>query len=97
MVGTFVIGRMSVSYDNIEIFRLFGGRSTIVEGNTNSITHNKNLEQEKDSRHSKHNKLTAYENINYVKWEDKVAVMKLKQMILNNVQKQIFFQRPFRV
>ena len=96
--GVFILGRVFICQygcgnclSGLAIFRLLWGRSTTIDY-TNSVTRNKDLEQRDYPRHTKH-----YNDINYMKWEDKLSVMKLNQMILNNAQKQIFFKRPFKL
>ena len=53
--------------------------------------------QESYLQHSKNNKHNSYNNKNHDKWENTLAVMKLRQMILGNARKQIYVRTRFNL
>ena len=43
-----------------------------------------------------YNKLPTHNSRNYFKWENDFDVMKLNQLILNNVARQMYGKRPIK-
>ena len=55
------------------------------------------MKQESYLRISINNKQNTNTNTGHANWETRLAAMKLKHMILNNAQKQIFMKRSFKL
>ena len=95
VLGIFIIVKASMSNFNIshryiqeegnDVVRVYSGNIAIYN------THGSQIDKEK-----KNNNLTPHKSRNYFKWENDLAVMKLNQLILNNVFRKMYRKRPFK-
>ena len=95
---------MTILSDNTLAFKHFGETKTETESSIskseNDVSQILNYKRH-NQQYSRNNKYTTYktpENLQTpVKWENTLAAMKLKQMILNNARNQILIQRRFNI
>ena len=95
---------MTILSDNTLAFKHFGETKTETESSisksengVSQIFNNKRHYQQ----YSRNNKYTTYKTQENLvipgEWENTLAIMKLKQMILNNARNQILIQRRFNI
>jgi hypothetical protein len=93
VIAVFIGLKLTISYANaLSIKYSFNGKKT-----SNYFTSRETFRQENGLQHFKNNKDNSYNNKNHHKWENTLAVMKLKQMILSNAQKQIYVRTRFKL
>ena len=96
VLGIFIIVKASISNFNLSNRHIQDESNDAVRVNSGNIaiynTHGSPIE----NRDKKNNKLPSHNRRNYFKWENDFGVMKLNQLILNNVFKKMYRKRPIK-
>ena len=94
VVGVFIGLKLTFLYSNVlSISYSFDTKRKITDYHSSREI----VKQQNDLHHFKNNKHNSYNNQNRDGWENTLAVMKLRQMILGNAQKQIYVRTRFRL
>ena len=83
-ISNFNLSNRHIQDDSDDAVRVDSGKIAIYN------THRSPIE----NRDKKNNKLPSHNSRNYFKWENDFDVMKLNQLILNNVFRNMYRQRP---
>ena len=79
------------------LYLVSGNKKSIDSFEVEDVEHLKNLEKSHyNLRRIVNNKTFDHKAINLNNFENIMAVIKLKHMILNNVQKQIYVRKPYK-
>ena len=92
VIGLFIGLKLTVSVLSISYFLDVNRKNAEYPSSQEIFRQESDLQQ-----HSKNNKHNSYNNKNHDKWENTLAVMKLKQMILGNARKQIYVRTRFKL
>ena len=94
VIAVFIGLKLTISYANaFSVTYSFNEKGKT----SNHSTSRETFRQENGLQRFKNNKDNSYNNKNHHKWENTLAVMKLKQMILSNAQKQIYVRTRFKL